>query len=305
MARLRFSGIMAVLLLLAGCAVPVGYPGYYGGYGGYEAYSGTYASPYSSVPVVPYGYSGITPYYGYGYESSSPVIVNNPIPVPVSPDQGTVSDPCAPSGSRYSSHYRHRRHYYGSQDNYGNNPIPPGGLTPGSEASANPGTDPSGTTTASQRGRFNRWTGPSGHLGTDPNATPGTDSVTGTPGYRQNRGSQTYSPGTNPVPGGQNASGPSQTMSGNQPVSPFGSQRRYPSGPGQANLSSQPRPGVPQYSRPAMTGPAIAGSMGRASSPPVLTSPRVTGSTAMRAPQRPAQGQTSGNAQKRAIPGVQ
>lgn len=304
MNKLRFSGLAAALVLLAGCAIPVGYPGYYGGYGGYEAYTGTYANPYgyapySSVLGAPYGYYSTSPYYGY--DSSAPVIVNNQIPVPVYPNNGTVTDPYASSGNWYSSRYRRQCPY--NRNHQSTTPPSPGTVTPGGDTGDSPVTDPSAVT-AGQAGRFNRWQSGSSRWGSDPTlgaATPGSGTGSGTSGISPNRLTQSPQNWQRPQTGTPMLPGRSPNYAGNPSIPAPNNLRTFTGAPSQSPLASQPRLGASQYSRGPMSPPAMSGSIMRAPGGAGLTAPRTGGATVMRAPQ----GQPAANQQKRVIPGMQ
>jgi len=284
MNRIKFSGIVAVLLLLAGCAVPVGYPGYYGGYGGYEAYGGAYTNPYSQVPVTPYGYSGVSPYYGYGYESGSSVIVNNPVPVPVYPSRPYVNDPYCSSGNQYSRPFNHRHHRPYNGNNQTTNPADQGTGSPGDSA-----TDqlvgPAGTTAAGQGGRIG--------------------SETGQAAAGQNGGSQVRSNWNPTRPGAQmSALRPQSGSGGPGLINPGSSGGSVSPLPGQTRLNGQPRIGAPSYQKAPLGAPNMSGPVMRAPSFGGLAGTRSPGATAMRPSSRTSQGQPSGNSQKKAFHGM-
>lgn len=166
MVRLKFLGMAAALLILAGCAIPVGgyyggYPGTYGGYpstnGGYPSVSPYgYSSGYPSGAVVPYGYSGVDPYYGYqqgAVASAPPTVINNHIPVPVNPNGTDVTG----TTSTYGNWQTYRRRYR-DQNNQTTTTTTTPSVTPSTTGSTvNSGTDTGNNSVANLSPWQQRW----------------------------------------------------------------------------------------------------------------------------------------------------
>jgi hypothetical protein len=194
MFRLRYMAAAAALVLLAGCAVPVG--GYYGGYGsGAYPYGSTYgASPYGAVPYgVPYGYSGeVAGAYPSGMVGP-PTVINNHIPVPVDPGASAYPNGSYGTYGTYGSYgdnyyYGTRRHHHRHNgDNQTVDPTVPGTGTGTTVDNSTGTTDQTAGTSRTGRNRLttsNNWTNTWGSRqasrGTTPGSVDGTASSTAT-----------------------------------------------------------------------------------------------------------------------------